>query len=72
MINIMHCTSCHHEWVSMKEKDTCNWCGCEGYVLASENAMADICNKEFFKELVKIVKLKEKMREVKDAKNKSR
>jgi len=30
---LLHCKKCHHEWESVKEIGTCDWCGAGSYLL---------------------------------------
>ena len=34
---ILHCTKCHHEWETFdNDKEKCDWCGAESYVLTTK------------------------------------
>lgn len=32
-MNLMHCTSCHHEWETGKDTDHCDWCHQPGHII---------------------------------------
>jgi len=51
---ILHCEHCHHEWETMKEKEKCDWCGGDSYILDLETPLSRFLkNKD---ELLKILK----------------
>jgi hypothetical protein len=50
---LWHCNSCHHEWEGTEDRNVCDWCHDDGYIIEKVTQFERFVNWLFDKKIVR-------------------